>query len=92
MIQTCDHCNKNAVVKDDLIRIVNVCKNCSLPVTHPYFENNLLLWNALLDTTKHRNGEQNLPIPTDIGQSTFLNDVTLDDVKNTVKIFKEMTS
>ena len=49
------------------------------------------MWNALLDTTKHRNGEQNLPIPTDIGQSTFLNDVTLDDVKNTVKIFKEMT-
>ena len=82
---------KKAGLNIDLIRIVNVCKNCNLPVTHPYFENHLLLWNALLDTTKHRNGKQNLPVPTDIGKSTFLNDVTLDDVKNTVEIFKEMT-
>ena len=92
IFSSCLSYSRKLLSRDDLKRIINVCKNCSLPVTHPYFENHLLLWNALLDTTKHRNGEQNLPIPTDIGQSTFLNDVTLEDVKNTVKIFKEITS
>ena len=83
---------RNHISKNDLQRIIKVCSDCNLPIYHPYFENELLLWNAILDTTKHRDGNQNLPIPIEIGKSTFINDLSLEDVKKTIKIYKEMTT
>ena len=75
------------VVKD----IIMTAKNMGLPVFHPYFGNPSLLLEALHDTVKHRNGNQNLPIPTKIGECTFLNDVTSEEIKNVSKIMKRMS-
>ena len=76
----------------DLARVVNVCTACKLPVTHPYYSNKLMLWESLLDTVRHRNGNQNLPIPHNIGTYVFLQDVTLEDIESTIEIYEAATS
>ena len=35
-----------------------------------------LMWQSLLDRIEHRNGMQRVPMPTGLGQCTFLNDIT----------------
>jgi 3-dehydroquinate synthase len=64
---------------------------CNLSVTHPYFKNVLMLWESLLDTTKHRNGNQNLPIPNRLGSCVFINDVTLPEMHDVVGVFEKFT-
>ena len=39
-----------------------------------------LLWASLLELTKHRGGEQNLPIPTKIGEFEFIQNVKYEEV------------
>jgi hypothetical protein len=50
-----------------------------------------MLWESLLDTTRHRNGDQNLPMPHNIGSHVFLQDVTLDDIEATIEIYEAAT-
>lgn len=45
---------------------------------------------SLSDTVKHRNGNQNLPIPNGLGSHIFLNDVTFDEVITIINIFKDI--
>ena len=78
--------------RDQLDRVVKMARRMKLPVFHSYFTDDILLWEALQDTTKHRNGDQNLPIPMRIGHSFFLNDVTYDDIIATVEIYKGATA
>ena len=39
-----------------------------------------MLEAALADTTKHRNGRQNLPLPFGIGSYIFANDLTREQI------------
>jgi 3-dehydroquinate synthase len=63
--------------------------NAILELYRPFdfgFENELyrehnLLWASFLELTKHRGFKQNLPIPTEIGSYTFLQDVNFDELK-----------
>lgn len=68
----------------DLIRIARVARSMSLPTDHELFREPLVMLEALNDTVKHRNGDQNLPIPIGIGKSMFLNDVTFGEIKTAV--------
>jgi 3-dehydroquinate synthase len=36
---------------------------------------------ALEDTMRHRDGQQRLPLPRGIGRCSFVNDVSLDELK-----------
>lgn len=84
--------NRGILAKDDVERIISVAKNCGLLVYHQSFTNPQLLLESLQDTTKHRNGDQNLPVPTpDIGSYKFLNDVTYDEIRKAVETYKKMT-
>ncbi|MDA9048912.1 sedoheptulose 7-phosphate cyclase, partial [Gammaproteobacteria bacterium] len=76
--------------KDELEEIIITAKNCGLPTYHPYFSNALLLLEALNDTVKHRNGDQNLPIPTSIGNSIFINDLSFDEISAAAKKMIEL--
>lgn len=73
----------------DTLSVMRVAASIGLPTSHPYFEEPLLLLEALNDTMKHRNGDQNLPVPITIGHSTFLNDVTLADIKQAAISMKQ---
>ena len=65
---------------DDCIRIRDVAVKMGLPVVHPMFKDVSLLLESLNDTTKHRGGDQNLPVPTEIGKYTFINNLTFEEI------------
>jgi 3-dehydroquinate synthetase len=74
----------------DIQRVIVTAKNMSLPTYHKSFTEPSLLIEALNDTIKHRNGKQNLPIPTSIGDCIFLNDVSNEEIIRATKIFGEL--
>lgn len=59
----------------DLQRIVAVTRRLGLKPSHPLFCDTDLLREALTDTVRHRDGRQNLPVLTGIGEVSFLNDI-----------------
>ena len=65
----------------ELMRIAKTAKNMGLPTDHKLFHEPLIILEALNDTIKHRNGEQNLPVPNGIGSCIFLNDLSFEDIK-----------
>ena len=64
----------------DVERIIVTAKRLNLPIYHPYFSDPNILLEALNDTVKHRNGDQNLPIPKSIGNSIFINDLIFSEI------------
>lgn len=76
----------------DLERVVRTAHNMYLPVRHPYFMEPLLLYESLQDTKKHRNGNQNLPIPQGIGNYIFIQDVTYSEIIETIEHYERVTS
>ena len=78
--------------KKNVLSIMETARNLNLPTTHPYFMNSDILMEALSDTVKHRNGSQNLPIPKDIGNSIFINDLTYENIRETVQMMKSLNN
>ena len=74
---------------DDLKRVYSVAKSIKLPIYHEYFSNIAFLVEALNDTVKHRNGDQNLPIPTNIGEGIFINDLTKQEIQDAIKLYEK---
>ncbi|MFE4513116.1 sedoheptulose 7-phosphate cyclase [Kitasatospora sp. NPDC056783] len=56
-------------------RILGVMDRLGLPAWHPLCNPQVLV-PALLDTVRHRDGQQRLPLPVGIGSAVFVNDVT----------------
>jgi len=75
--------------KDEVFLIMSTANDMGLPTNHAYFNNPDIMMEALNDTIKHRNGSQNLPIPKNIGNSIFINDLTYDDIKTVSKMMME---
>ena len=91
IFSSCLSVSRGLLDKPSLDRIINLCRKSFLPVYHPYFANPILLWESLLDTVRHRNDNQHLPIPVSIGEACFLNDVTLEDVRSTSLLYSSCT-
>lgn len=72
---------RNGLSHNDVLRIFRVAKSMYLPTIHPLFMDSEVLIEALNDTKKHRDNSQNLPIPVRIGESTFLNTLSDDEIK-----------
>lgn len=64
----------------DLARITDVTVGLGLRPSHPLFCDVDLLTEALADTVRHRDGQQNLPVLTGIGSVCFLNDLTVSEI------------
>jgi len=71
--------------KIELDDIFNTIKLFQLPTIHNSFIDYTNILESLNDTMKHRNGNQYLPIPTEIGKYDFINDLTIDEIKNACK-------
>lgn len=65
----------------DLVRVGRTQQRMQLPTTHALFNEPLVILEALKDTMKHRNGDQNLPMPKSIGVSQFVNDLAFAEIK-----------
>ncbi|MFJ6455489.1 sedoheptulose 7-phosphate cyclase [Paenarthrobacter sp. NPDC091669] len=77
--------HRGLVTVDEASRIFSVMRALGLPVTHPSMNVDVLV-TALIDTTRHRNGLQRLPLPTGIGAATFINDLTPGDIEAALNI------
>jgi 3-dehydroquinate synthase len=72
--------HRRGLVSDiELSRVMNVMRLLELPVHHTSCTPELLV-RALVDTTRHRDGLQRLPLPVGIGGATFVNDVSADEL------------
>ena len=60
------------------MRIIELTKKIGLPIIHPTCTSTNIT-QALTEIVKHRDGLQRMPVPTDIGQATFLHDVTAQE-------------
>lgn len=60
-------------------RSISLIQKSGLPVSHPVF-NLALLEEALIDTIKHRDGLQRIPLSDGIGNVVFANDIAQDEL------------
>jgi 3-dehydroquinate synthase len=67
--------------KEELNDIFNTINLFGLPTIHEYFIDYTNVLESLNDTIKHRNGNQYLPIPIQIGKYEFINDVDTNEIK-----------
>ncbi|MDP9936280.1 3-dehydroquinate synthase [Paenarthrobacter nicotinovorans] len=77
--------HRGLVAPEQSSRIFSVMRALGLPVNHPSMSVEVLV-TALIDTTRHRNGLQRLPLPTGIGSATFVNDLTSGDIEAALEI------
>jgi 3-dehydroquinate synthase len=80
LFSSCLATNRGILSIANLKRIFSLCHQIGLPIEHPFFNEADYLWEALEDTTRHRNGNQNLPIPNEVGKGQFVNDLTYDEL------------
>ncbi|MEO8702142.1 MAG: sedoheptulose 7-phosphate cyclase [Kofleriaceae bacterium] len=74
----------------DTVRVAKVAHTMLLPTNHALFNNALIILESLKDTMKHRNGDQNLPMPVRIGEPSFVNDLTYDEIKSAIPALLEL--
>lgn len=73
-----------------LKRIFDVAKRLKLKTFHSDFTEIKLLKESLNDAIKHRNGNQFAPLPIAIGNYKIVNDITTEEIKATIELFKEI--
>lgn len=88
IFSSCISFNRGYIDFDTLIRIVTSAKNLGLPIYHQDFTDFNLLKLSLQDTMKHRNNNQYLPLPIEIGNYKIINDLTDEEIKNAIMVFK----
>ncbi len=49
------------------------------------------MWQSLADRIEHRNGRQRAPLPTAIGRCAFVDDITFEELRTSVRILKQGT-
>ena len=85
LLSSCISHNRNYLKIEELKKIIKLAKVVNMPLDHSFIVNSDYHLESLLDATKHRNGSQNVPIPTEIGKHIFLNDINENDIKIAIK-------
>lgn len=81
---------RKLITKQELSRILLTMINLQLPIYHEACKPNLL-YDALMDTTSHRDGLQRFPIPVGIGKAKFVNDISYAEIKLASYTLKEIS-
>ena len=90
LFSSCLSFNRGLMDEDELTRIFRVTRNLGLPTTHRSFLDSQQLMSSLMDTIKHRDGSQNLPVPVGIGSHQFLNDMQEDEVMKATRTLEDL--
>lgn len=90
LISSCLSFNRGLLDETELTRIFRVTRDLGLPTTHGGFLDSRQLMRSLMDTMKHRNGSQNLPVPMGIGSHQFLNDIQEDEIIKAAKTLEDL--
>lgn len=84
--------NRGLMSRLDLDRIFNVMRGFELPTWNSLLEKPKVLNEALTDTLRHRGGKQRIPLPVGIGEYTFINDLTEDELASSVAQLKVISN
>jgi len=90
LFSSCLSFNRGLLDEDELTRIFRVTRDLGLPTAHGSFLDSRQLMTSLMDTVKHRNGDQNLPVPVGIGSHQFLNDIEEDEVMKAARTLEDL--
>ena len=90
IFSSCISFNRGYIDYATLERIINTAKNLGLPIYHQDFTDFDLLKLSLQDTMKHRNNNQYLPLPIEIGNYKIINDLSDEEIKNAIMVFKTL--
>lgn len=71
----------------DLNRVFALFYTLGLPVWSPYLDP-ARLWTGILERVMHRDGQQLIPVPTQIGRCQFINDLRKEEVKFALDIMQ----
>lgn len=82
--------NRGMLSVKDFDRIISTTQIIGLKTFHPLFSDTSLILEALNDIVKHRAGNQNLPLPTNIGKYIFINDLSFEEILSMVDEFKKI--
>lgn len=89
LLSSCLSVHRKLLSHGALERIFKVVRELKLPTHHRDFADVTLLKNSLDETSRHRDNNQNLPLLTSIGTHVFVNDVTQEDLTESVKLFNQ---
>ncbi|MEU5044957.1 sedoheptulose 7-phosphate cyclase [Streptomyces griseorubiginosus] len=67
-------------------RVFSVIRALGLPLWNDVLGDTSLLKHALLDTVRHRDGQQRLPLPLGIGRHRFVNDVAPAELREAARL------
>ena len=81
--------NRGLITSDEKDRIFDLIKKLGLPYYHEKIEPHVM-WNSIEERVNHRGGFQRIPLPYSIGNYTFVNDVTEEEIINTCNSLKNM--
>jgi len=70
---------RGLLTAEETERAISLIQKSGLPTSNPVF-NLALLEEALVDTIKHRDGLQRIPLSDGIGNVAFVNDITRDEL------------
>lgn len=82
--------NRKLITDNELSRIFSVMTSIKLPIFHILCDSQIL-YDALQDTTYHRDGLQRFPIPTGIGQAKFIDDISYREIDFATSTLKRIS-
>lgn len=81
--------NARRLVSDhDLNRVFELVASLGIELNYDLITPELL-WNTLEERVYHRNGLQRVPLPYGLGGCTFVNNITLEEIKSACKTLEE---
>jgi len=79
---SCIVANRRGLLDDDALRrVAALTETLGLPTKVPDVDPGEL-WQSVVERTRHRGGLQRLPLPSRLGESVFVNDLTIVEVAN----------
>ncbi len=90
LLSSCISFNRGYINEEELKRIFDTAKNLKLPTWHRDFANKELVFAALEDTMRHRNGNQYIPIPTGIGRCAIINNLKEEELISAMNTFEDI--
>ena len=90
ILSSCIAYNRGFLDMNELNKIFLISKKSKIPINHEYILNLDYLLESFNDAIKHRDGNQNLPLPKNLGNYVFINDLKIDEIRKSIKTYEKM--
>ena len=80
--------NRGLFDQGSLDRVLTLANTIDFLPNHPLYQEVEVMWSSMMDMTKHRGDNQNLPYPTAIGEFAFIQDLRFDEMAEAIVSFR----